>query len=105
MGYFIMDGIYTEWHIFVRPIYDAPAGRQTTYTNEQEYTSPAGGGVRKDIERRFGVLPGCFRILRRESALRCMEDVVLVSEVYISLHNVLLRMRQSGTLDEEIIQE
>lgn len=42
------DGIYPEWPIFVCQIPDAPAATQTAYTKIQE-------GVRKDIERLFGV--------------------------------------------------
>lgn len=47
MAYFLGDGIYPEWPIFVRPIHDAPAGPQTAYKKLQE-------GVRKDIEPLLG---------------------------------------------------
>lgn len=71
-----------------------PAGPQTSYTKLQEE-------VRKDIERLFGVVQGRFRILRRESDLWAVEDVVLVSEVFQILHSILIRMQQSrGFYDE-----
>lgn len=34
-----------------------------------------------------------------------MEDVVPVSEVCVIIHNLLVRMRQSGALDNEINEE
>lgn len=76
MGYFLGDGIYPEWCNFVRPIHDVPVGPQNAYKKAQE-------GTRKNIERLFGVLQGRFRILLWESELWCVEDVMLVSELFV----------------------
>lgn len=95
MAYFLGDGIYPEWPLFVRQIHDAPAGPPTADTKLQE-------GVRKDVERLFGVVQGRFKVLRRESELWNVEDVVLVSEVCVILHNILIRIQQSSGFDEEI---
>lgn len=64
----------------------------------------AGGsteGYRETIWRTAGQT----RILLRESEHWCVEDVLLVSEICAILHNLLIRMRQSGGLDREILQE
>lgn len=74
MAYFLGDGICPEFPIFARAIHDAPSGPQAAYRKAHE-------GVRKDKEGLFGVVKGRFRILRRRSGLRSVEDGVLVAEV------------------------
>lgn len=61
--------------------------------------------MRKDMARIFCAIQGRFRILRRESELWSVEDVVLVSEVCAIIHNLLVHMRQSGALDFGISEE
>lgn len=68
---------------------------QNAYTKAQE-------GTRKDIERIFVVLQIRFGIIRLESKLWCIEDIVIVFEACVILHNILVPMHQSGALDEEI---
>lgn len=95
LAYLLADGIYPEWSIFVRPIHDVPTGTQADYNKAQE-------GVQKDMERLFGVFQGRFRVLRRESDLYLVEEVVAVSEVCSILHNLLIRMEQSAAFDEDL---
>lgn len=97
-GYFLADGIYREWPIFVRPIHDAPAGPKKDYTMAHE-------GFRKDIESIFSFLQGRFLVLRRESELWNVEKVVSVSELCVILHNLLVGMQKSGAFEEELEEE
>lgn len=96
--YFVADGIYPEWRIFVGPIHDAPAGPQTDYTKSQE-------SVRKDIERIFGVLRGRSWVLRRASEQCNVKDMVLVSEVCVMLHSLPVWIQQCGAFEEELTEE
>ncbi|XP_066365180.1 uncharacterized protein [Miscanthus floridulus] len=56
-GYFLADGIYPEWTIFVKSIRLPITNKEKLYAQEQE-------GARKDIERAFGVLQRRFCILK-----------------------------------------
>lgn len=58
--------------------------------------------MRKDNECLFVVLQRQFNILRREIESWNFEDVVLVSEVCVILHNHLIHVRQSSAFGEEI---
>lgn len=71
------------------PIRYAPPVPQTECTKLQERD-------RKHIERLLGVLHGRCRILHSDSDLGSDKDVVLVLEFYEILHNILIRMEQSG---------
>lgn len=98
MGYMLADGIYPEWPIFVRPIHDAPTIGEQCYSKAQE-------AIRKDIERFFGVIQARFHVLRKDNESWDVEKVVLTTNVCCILHNLLIRMMQSGAFDEEIACE
>ena len=57
IGYFLADGIYPEWAVFVKSIRLPITDKEKLYPQEQE-------GARKDIERAFGVLQRRFCILK-----------------------------------------
>lgn len=92
--YYLTDGIYPRWAIFVRSDH-AP-------TNDKErHAAGLHASVRKDVERMFGCLQGRFHTLRRERHEWDEEAVVLISQVCVILHNMIVSMRLSGELDEE----
>ena len=62
LAYFLADGIYPRWPIFLVPIHQGRTQPEKDYSKRQE-------GRRKDIERAFGVLQARFRILRVENHL------------------------------------
>jgi hypothetical protein len=49
MGYYLTDGIYPEWVAFMKTISLPQTNKQKLFAKFQE-------GVRKDVERAFGVL-------------------------------------------------
>lgn len=65
MAYFLVQETYSEWPIFLRRIHDPPVGSQRAYTQSLE-------GVRKDLERVFGVLQAWLKVLCREGKLWCV---------------------------------
>jgi hypothetical protein len=48
-GYYLIDGIYPPWSIFVKTIRKARDSKEARFVKEQE-------AVRKDVEWAFGVL-------------------------------------------------
>jgi Plant transposon protein len=60
--YFLADGIYPSWRVFAKS-YSIPANRREKYYNTQQE------GVRKCVERLFGLVFQQFQILQRLSRL------------------------------------
>jgi hypothetical protein len=48
-GYYLADGIYPEWPLFMKPISKPVGEKQKNYTERQE-------SERKDVERGFGAI-------------------------------------------------
>jgi hypothetical protein len=57
IGYYLADGIYPEWVVFVKSIRMPITDKDKLYAEHQE-------GARKDIKRAFGVLRRRFSILK-----------------------------------------
>ena len=91
--YFLVDGIYPDWAIFIGPM-KAP-------TNEQEhFLKKRQEGRRKDIERFFGCLQGRFRILRNELFTWSDERIIKISSVCVILHNLIVEYTRNSEIDE-----
>lgn len=93
-GYFLADGIYPEWAVFVKSIRLPNTEKEKLYADMQE-------GARKDIERAFGVLQRRFCILKRPARLYdrgVLRDVVLAC---IILHNMIVEDEKETRIIEE----
>lgn len=93
--YFLTDGIYPEWSIFVRPNHAPTTLQEQAMTKLQE-------GRRKDVERLFGVLQGRFRILRSDFHGWSDGELVEIVQACVILHNMLVRLRLNGDLEDEV---
>jgi hypothetical protein len=96
IGYFLADGIYPEWAVFVKSIRLPITEKDKFYAKEQE-------GARKDIERAFGVLKRRWCILKRPARLydrAVLRDVVLAC---IILHNMIVEDEKDLAMIEENI--
>ncbi|XP_030936345.1 uncharacterized protein LOC115961509 [Quercus lobata] len=83
MGYYLVDGIYPSWAIFVKTI-PAPQNRKI------QHFASAQEAVRKDVERSFGVLQARFAIVcgpARFSHLETFKDIMMAC---IILHNMIV---------------
>jgi hypothetical protein len=94
IGYFLADGIYPEWAVFVKSIRIPITEKEKLYAQEQE-------GARKDIERAFGVLQRRWCILKLPARLydrAVLRDVVLAC---IILHNMIVEDEKEQHIIEE----
>ena len=80
--YFLVDGIYPKWPIFISTISDTTAGsKDKLFATYQE-------AVRKDIERTFGVIVKKFDILSRSIQVQRKDVIINVLHTCIILHNM-----------------
>lgn len=89
MPYYLADGIYPNWAIFIKTIKDGTAKKDGVFANAQE-------AIRKDIERAFGVLVARFHILQHPSRLWQRSDVSNVMIACIILHNMIVENRRDN---------
>jgi len=86
--YFLADGIYPDWAIFVKTI--APTCQRNEHDKQYAKKQEA---VRKDIERAFGVLVKKYHALARPIRLWKEEDVRNMIYACVILHNMTVEER------------
>ena len=80
--YFLVNGIYPKWPIFISTTSDAtPGSNDKLFETYQE-------AVRKDIERAFGVIVKKFDILSRSIQFWRKDVILNVLHTCIILHNM-----------------
>lgn len=82
-GYYLADGIYPEWAVFVKTIPLPQTDMDKLFARQQE-------AARKDVERAFGVLQSRFNIVRRPARLWKRASVGNIIEACIILHNMIV---------------
>jgi hypothetical protein len=82
-GYYLADGIYPEWAVFVKSISMPISDKDKLYAQEQE-------GKRKDIERAFGVLRRRWSVLKKPARLYDRGQLEKVVLACIVLHNMIV---------------
>ena len=82
-GYYLADGIYPEWAVFVKTIPLPQTEKDKLFARHQE-------GARKDVERAFGVLQSRFNIVRRPARLWKRASVGKIMEACVILHNMIV---------------
>ena len=91
--YFLVDGIYPEWAIFVTTF---------TTTNEKKKKKFAGvqEAVRKDIECAFGIVVAKFHVLQRPLRGWYLEDLRDLVHCCVIIHNMVV-LQKRGTVGNE----
>ena len=80
--YFLVNGIYPKWPIFISTVSDAtPGSKNKLFATHQEV-------VRKDIEQAFRQIVKKFDILSRSIRFRKKEVIINVLHTCIILHNM-----------------
>ena len=87
--YYLTDGIYPRWRIFVQSYNDPSTAKEKFFSARQE-------SVRKSVERVFGVLFQRFGILRAPSRLWRKEDMRYVISACVIIHNMIVEHRKHG---------
>ncbi|TVU11822.1 hypothetical protein EJB05_45428, partial [Eragrostis curvula] len=82
-GYYLADGIYPEWAVFVKTIAGPQSEKDKLFARHQE-------GARKDVECAFGVLQSRFNIVTRPARMWKRRDVVNIMQVCVILHNMIV---------------
>ncbi|CAO2204234.1 unnamed protein product [Urochloa humidicola] len=92
MGYYLADGIYPEWAVFVKTVHAPQTVEDKLYALKQE-------GAKKDVECAFGVLQSRFDIVRRPSRLWKQGDVINVMQACVILHNMIVEDEKEAIRD------
>jgi hypothetical protein len=87
--YFLVDGIYPDWSIFVKSINAPITEADTKFAQMQE-------SVRKDVERAFGVLVKRFHYLKRPFRNWYLADIRNILHCCIIMHNMIVEARRWG---------
>jgi hypothetical protein len=94
-GYYLADGIYPEWAIFVKSISMPINDKDQEFANHQE-------GERKDIERAFGVLRRRWCILKRPARLHDKKQLENIIVACIILHNMIVEDEKKEDIEENL---
>ena len=89
--YFLVDGIYPEWAIFVNTFSNPDDSKKKYFATQQEK-------VRKDIECAFGILVQKFHILQRPLRGWYLEELKDIVDACVILHNMTVEAR-FGSVD------
>jgi hypothetical protein len=87
MGYYLADGIYPDWPVFVKSIRH-PMERKT------HHFSTAQEGARKDIERAFGVLQARWAVIRGPAYGWKRDRIRDIMMACICMHNMIVEDEQ-----------
>ncbi|XP_076895893.1 uncharacterized protein LOC143548678 [Bidens hawaiensis] len=82
-GYYLVDGIYSEWGTLVQAYASPLSDKRKYFTKRQE-------SARKDIERAFGVLKKKWAILANPIKFWIREKITEVVYTCVILHNMIL---------------
>lgn len=87
--YFLVDGIYPPWSIFVSTISEPSSKKEKLFGSAQE-------GIRKDVERAFGVLVSRWSLLSKPCATWDRVFAADVMKCGIIIHNMIVEARRDG---------
>ncbi|XP_023762538.1 uncharacterized protein LOC111911000 [Lactuca sativa] len=82
-GYYLVDGIYPEYVVFVKSFLAPHGSRRKKFKRAQER-------VRKDVERAFGALKKRWFILKKPTAYLGEEKLQEIMYTCIILHNMII---------------
>ena len=83
MPYFLVDGIYPRWYVFVKAIPDPVGEAEAWFTKMQE-------AIRKDVERGFGVIQARWAITKLPGRKWNVSRLSMIMHACIILHNMIV---------------
>lgn len=93
MTYWLADGIYSRYSIFVHTVIFSKNVNEKCLARHQE-------GRRKDVERAFGVLQAKWNKVAQPAGFWTVEKMDLIVRACLILHNAMVGKREK--LDEEL---
>ena len=96
--YFLVDGIYVRWSIFVKPRQAPADAKEKLFNSTQE-------AARKCVERGFGQLVAQFEILKNPIRNWHMDDIKNILYCCIIVHNMVTAERRSTLIDADVMPE
>lgn len=90
--YYLADGIYPQWSTVVQSVSDPRTSKEKYFAKKQE-------GVRKDIERAFGVLQGKWAILHGPAMFWRTSDLRDIMMTCLILHNMIIEDERHSSLE------
>ncbi|XP_047961644.1 protein ALP1-like [Salvia hispanica] len=92
MGYYLADGIFPRWPVFLKTI-SCPIGeRRVLFATKQE-------SARKDVERAFGVLQSRWAIVKGSTRFWFKEVIADVMYACIIMHNIIAEQEVEHVTD------
>jgi hypothetical protein len=82
-GYYLANGIYPEWPVFVKTHRDPTEEKYGRFAKEQE-------ACRKDVKRAFGVLRSCWAIVCHPAKTWCVQQMWEVMTACVIMHNMIV---------------
>ncbi|XP_052156408.1 uncharacterized protein LOC127774168 [Oryza glaberrima] len=98
MGYYLAHGIYPSWATFVKTISNPQGNKRIHYAKVQE-------GVRKDVERAFGVLQARFAMVRGPARFWDTETLWYIMTACVIMHNMIIDNERDEDVDFDYDQE
>ncbi|XP_047979203.1 uncharacterized protein LOC125221123 [Salvia hispanica] len=92
MGYYLADGIYPQWPVFLKTI-RCPIG------DSRKYFARAQESARKDVERAFGVLQSRFALVKGPTRFFYQGDIADIMYACIIMHNMIIDDEHEGVLN------
>ena len=89
MAYYLTDSIYPKWATFVQSISLPQGPKAALFAQHQE-------GVRKDVERAFGVLQARFGIIKNPARIWDKAKIGKIMRACIILHNMIVEDERDG---------
>jgi hypothetical protein len=88
IGAFVfVDGLYPNWSCFAKTIFEPRTPQEKYFAKVQE-------GVRKDIERSYGVLQKRFAIVRQPARCWYLKKMKKIMKACLILQNMIIRDKQ-----------
>jgi hypothetical protein len=98
MGYYLVDGIYPSWEMFVKAFQCPQGNKKVHFTRAQE-------ALRKDAERAFGVLQSRFAMVWGPVRWWSKEDIWFILQTCVMLHNMIIEDERDEEDDFNYHQE
>ncbi|GJV22425.1 ALP1-like protein [Tanacetum coccineum] len=88
-GYYLSDGIYEEWSVFIKSISNSGSNdhKRIVYKTAHEAS-------RKDVERAFGVLKSKWKIIKQPARWMTLTKIKDIMYTCVILHNMIIKYNE-----------